>query len=159
MKPRITFLSEKKLIGYKQNMNYAIYNPALVWQSFMPRKKEIMNAIGTDLFSVQLYPEYFWEKFNPTKDFEKWAAIEVTDFHTIPANMNTLVIPNGWYAVFDYKGDASDAADFFSSIFNTWLPNSDYLLDNRPHFEILGKKYKKDDPNSEEEIWIPIRSK
>ncbi|MGK2861531.1 MAG: GyrI-like domain-containing protein [Chitinophagaceae bacterium] len=47
----------------------------------------------------------------------------------------------------------------FSYIFNTWLPPSGYDLDNRPHFEILGEKYKNDDPLSEEEIWIPIKQK
>jgi AraC family transcriptional regulator len=39
------------------------------------------------------------------------------------------------------------------------LPGSDYSLDSRAHFEILGKKYKHDDPNSEEEVWIPIKIK
>ncbi|WP_371811654.1 GyrI-like domain-containing protein [Flavobacterium sp. M31R6] len=42
-------------------------------------------------------------------------------------------------------------------MFRTWIPNSKYDLDHRPHFEILGAKYKKDDPNSEEEIWVPIK--
>jgi len=37
-------------------------------------------------------------------------------------------------------------------IFSDWLPKSDYELDEKPHFEILGEKYKNDDPNSEEEI-------
>jgi predicted transcriptional regulator YdeE len=32
-------------------------------------------------------------------------------------------------------------------------------IDNRPHFEVLGDKYKNNDPSSEEEIWIPIRKK
>lgn len=159
MKPRITTLSEKKLIGCKQNMNYAAYNPVLLWQSFMPIKKEITNTVSTDLFSVQQFPEGFWNQFNPETAFEKWAAVEVTDFDTIPANMNSLVIPSGWYAVFDYKGDGSDALAFFESIFGIWFPNSAYVVDDRPHFEILGAKYKKGDPNSEEEIWIPIRLK
>jgi len=39
------------------------------------------------------------------------------------------------------------------------LPNSDYELDNRPHFEILGKKYKNNSADSEEEIWIPVKLK
>jgi AraC family transcriptional regulator len=42
-------------------------------------------------------------------------------------------------------------------IFNTWLPKSGYQLDRRPHFEILGEKYKNNNPDSEEEIWIPIQ--
>jgi AraC family transcriptional regulator len=40
-----------------------------------------------------------------------------------------------------------------------WLPNSAYALDDRPHFEALGEQYKNNDPNSEEEIWIPIKPK
>jgi AraC family transcriptional regulator len=42
-------------------------------------------------------------------------------------------------------------------IFNTWLPQSNYQLAPRPHFEILGEKYKNNHPDSEEEIWIPIQ--
>jgi AraC family transcriptional regulator len=43
--------------------------------------------------------------------------------------------------------------------FNNGLPDSQYLLDKRPHFEILGKKYKHNHPNSQEEVWIPIKEK
>ncbi|EPE83362.1 GyrI-like small molecule binding domain protein [Leptospira noguchii str. 1993005606] len=39
-------------------------------------------------------------------------------------------------------------------IFQEWLPNSGYKL--KPHFELLGSKYKNNDPTSEEEVWIPI---
>jgi AraC family transcriptional regulator len=44
----------------------------------------------------------------------------------------------------------------FQYIYSTWLPASGYALDNRPHFELLGEKYKQGSPHSEEEIWIPI---
>jgi AraC family transcriptional regulator len=30
---------------------------------------------------------------------------------------------------------------------------------DRSHFEIMGEKYKLNDPNSEEEVWIPIKMK
>jgi AraC family transcriptional regulator len=42
-------------------------------------------------------------------------------------------------------------------IYNEWLPNSPWELDHRPHFERLGAKYKNEDPNSEEDIYIPVR--
>ncbi|RYE38364.1 MAG: GyrI-like domain-containing protein, partial [Sphingobacteriales bacterium] len=44
-------------------------------------------------------------------------------------------------------------------IFTEWLPNSAYELDDRPHFELLGSKYKNDDAESEEEIFVPVRLK
>jgi len=72
--------------------------------------------------------------------------------------METFVLPGGLYAVFDYKGLSTDNS-IFQYIFENWLPNSDYILDNRAHFEVLGDKYKNNDPTSEEEIWIPIKAK
>jgi AraC family transcriptional regulator len=65
-------------------------------------------------------------------------------------------LPSGLYAVFDYKGSSNDQS-IFLYIFGSWLPNSGYNLDDRPHFEVLGNKYKNNDPTSEEEIWIPIK--
>ncbi|MEI6184536.1 MAG: GyrI-like domain-containing protein, partial [Bacteroidota bacterium] len=90
---------------------------------------------------------------------EKWEAMEVNNFDTIPNEMETYLLKGGLYAVFDYKGLSTDTT-IFKYIYGTWLPNSnDYILDDRPHFEILGDKYKNNDPNSEEEIWIPIKLK
>ena len=62
------------------------------------------------------------------------------------------------YVVFQHKSSSIDTA-IFQFILGTWLSNSDYLLDNRPHFELLGDKYKNADPNSEEDIWRPIKPK
>ena len=123
----------------------------------MPRRKEIQNAIGSDLYNIQINPENF--DFQPNTPFVKWAAVAVTNFEVIPNGMETLEIPEGLYAVFNYKGDQSNAAAFFNSIYTKWLPNSGYELDNRPQFEILGEKYKNNDASSEEEIWIPIQLK
>ena len=73
--------------------------------------------------------------------------------------METYTLTGGLYAVFDYKGLSTDTK-IFEYIFGTWLPRStNYLLGDRPHFEILGDKYKNNDLNSEEQIWIPIKPK
>jgi AraC family transcriptional regulator len=102
-------------------------------------------------------PNHFTD-FKPTNEFERWAAVEVANFDYIPAEMETFILHGGLYAVFDYKGLNTDKS-IFQYIFETWLPTSDYDLDNRPHFEVLGDKYKNNDPKSEEEIWIPIKKK
>ncbi len=131
-----------------------------LWKGFMQRRKEIENNLTTELFSMRVYNEsYDFINFNPSAQFEKWAALEVVDFNTIPDEMEAYVLPAGLYAVFFYKGLNTDT-QIFEYIFGTWLPNSnEYVLDNRPHFELLGEKYKNGDPNSEEEIWVPIRAK
>ena len=73
--------------------------------------------------------------------------------------METFTLPEGLYLAFNYRGKASDAAPFFQYILGEWLQQSDFLLDDRPHFEVLGEKYMNDSPDSEEEIWIPVKKK
>jgi len=157
MIPKIKTSTEKKLVGKRLMMSFSNNGTAELWKSFMPRRKEIKNNIGTELYSMQMYAPLFFENFNPNATFEKWAAIQVTAFDAVPDGMETFTLESGLYAVFLYKGAANDAAKTFQYILGTWLPNSAYTLDNRPHFEILGEKYKNDDPNSEEEIWIPVK--
>jgi AraC family transcriptional regulator len=159
MEVRIENLSEKKLIGIRMRMSFSDNKTGDLWRRFMPCRKEIKNSKGTELYSIQSYPPSFFDKFNPDAVFEKWAAMEVKDFNAVPDEMETLLLPEGAYAVFLYKGAASDGAPAFQYIIGTWLPDSEYELDNRPHFEILGEKYRNNDPGSEEEIWIPIRFK
>jgi len=159
MKPRIETLAEKKLVGKRMIMSFFDNKTGELWKSFMPRRKEIQNNIGIELYSMQIYAPLFFNNFNPNTAFEKWAAIEVTNFDTIPNEMETFTLTSGLYAVFQYKGAAGEAANTFQYILGTWLPNSEYTLDRRPHFEILGEKYKNNDPDSEEEIWIPIKPK
>jgi AraC family transcriptional regulator len=159
MQPRIEYLSEKRLIGKRMMMSFANHNPYQLWSSFMPGRKAIQNNIGLELYSVEVYPPLFFENYNPDNEFEKWAAVEVKDFNIVPDGMETLIFPAGMYAVFIHKGSSAEAATTYNCIFQTWLPASDYLLDNRPHFAVMGEKYKRDDADSEEEIWIPVRKK
>ena len=45
-------------------------------------------------------------------------------------------------------------------IFGKRLPEYDYKSDNREHIEVMGDKYLGPfNPDSEEEVWIPIRKK
>jgi AraC family transcriptional regulator len=156
MNPKIITSSEKKLIGKRLNMSFEDYRVSDLWRSFMPRRKEITNTISGDLISMSVYGQKFFEDYDPSREFEKWAAVEVSDFDNVPDGMETFIIKPGLYSVFDYKGSNTDHS-IFEYIFQTWLPNSEYQLDNRPHFEVLGDKYKNNDPSSEEEIWIPIK--
>jgi len=158
MEPRIELLAEKKLVGKRLNMTLSNDRTFELWHSFMPHRKEIKNSISTDLYCLQIYDKNFdFKDFNPQTEFEKWAAIEVTNFSDIPDNMETYTLKGGLYAVFIHKGIPSSFPKTFQFIFNEWLPKSEYKLDNREHFDLMGERYKNDDPESEEEIWVPIR--
>ena len=159
MAPTIEIIGEKKLVGIRLAMSFVDYKVGKLWETFMPRRKEIVNIVSEDLISMVMYKPDHFSDFKPTNEFERWAAVEVTDFDHVPTDMETFVLSSGRYAVFLHKGDKKDFSKSYQFILGTWLPHSGYTLDDRPHFEVLGKKYRNNDPNSEEEIWIPIKAK
>lgn len=159
MKPKFITLNKRKFIGKRLKTSFVENKTFKLWREFMPYRNEIKHNIGNELYLIEVYPEGFFENFNPATKFEKWAAVEVANFETVPNEMETLISPEGLYAVFVYKGKSSAAALFFQNIFQHWLPDSEFILDARPHFAVMGEKYKNDSDDSEEEIFIPVKAK
>ncbi len=153
-------LAKKMMIGKSIQMSLAEDKSFELWQSFMIDRSTIEYTINSDLYSIQIYDSSIdFNSFNPSTEFKKIAAAEVSSLDLIPNNMEAFILEKGLYAVFTHKGPASEFHKTFQYIFNSWLPSSDYQLDNRPHFELLGDKYKNNASDSEEEVWIPIKSK
>ncbi len=107
---------------------------------------------------IPVYPNDYYANFSPAATFTKWAVVEVSTLEEMPTGMKSIILTGGEYAVFTIKG-ADSTPSTFQYIFTQWLPNSIYILDNRPHFDILGEKTQQRDPDAEEEIWIPIQLK
>lgn len=157
MEPRIEIIEPRKLVGMRMNMSLSEDKTPILWRQFMPRRKEIGNIKGSELYSLQVFDKSLnINDFTPNTIFEKWAAVEVKDTENIPEGMESIEITGGKYAVFLYKGTVANFHIFSNYIFGTWLPASTYALDDRIHFTVMGDKYKNNDPESEEEIWIPI---
>ncbi len=160
MKPQLKTLAETRIVGLSATMSFAENKSQKLWRSFMPRHHEVPNRLGNELYSVEVYPgPDFFRQFDPGRRFEKWAGVRVSNSEDIPSGMKTLMLPGGRYAVFNYQGKGSEAAATYQHIYGQWLPNSDFHLDHRPHFAVMGEKYKNEDPLSEEELWIPVRAK
>jgi AraC family transcriptional regulator len=160
MEVRIATIPSKNLAGKRLRMSFSENRVAELWRSFMPERKLIKNNLTTDLFSVQVFDsDVDFRDFNGDTTFERWAAVEVADFSEVPQSMERYTLSGGLYAVFNYVGSSADFQKPFEYIFSTWLPRSEFELDKREHFELLGEKYKNNDPASEEEIWIPVKKK
>jgi AraC family transcriptional regulator len=155
---RIEKLNEKKLLGKNTTISFQNNTTVALWKSFMPRKSEIKNRKGEAYYSVEIF-EKFFERFDPSIEFEKWACVEVSDHGTIPEGMQALTVSPGAYAVFVHKGLPLEGERTYNYIFREWMPASEYTVDQRPHFAVMGEKYKNDSPDSEEEIWIPVKLK
>ncbi|MCW5517648.1 GyrI-like domain-containing protein [Muriicola sp. Z0-33] len=158
LQPEFEHLAEKKLVGISLEMSLAHNLTHELFSTFMPRRQEIPNALNTFVYALQVYPKAYFMKFEPSRRFKKYALIEVADYDKVPEQMEQFTLPEGGYAVFTQRG--KDAGfEVFDYIFTKWLPNSKYLLDDRPHFEkIIGNKDKSDTDISEL-IYIPVRPK
>lgn len=155
--PRIENLAKIQLVGKRITMSMVGNRTAELWKSFMPDRSSVLYRTDENYYSVEIYPEQFFNQFNPNATFEKWAAVKVSQAENIPESMEVLEIPAGTYAVFPFKGVPANVPQFMQYVYGRWLPKSGYQLDNRPHFGLMGEKYKNNDPDSEEDFWIPVR--
>ncbi len=156
MKVDIIEQPETIIIGMQANMSLTADNTSALFRGFMPRKREISDGTNQPLFLIKVYPPNYFTAFNPNTIFTKWLGIKNSSIENIPDGFDTIIIPAGKYAVFHYKGLNTDHR-IFNYIFQEWLPQSGYQLDERPHFDLLDERYKNNDPESEEELWIPIK--
>jgi len=150
---RIEIIDSKKLIGFSIATSYQNDQTPIVWRKLMIRRNEIANRISNRLFSLQIYPE----NFTPNQTFTKYALAEVSNFQNIPEEFETFELERGKYLVFSYKGKAENGPEIFRYLFQTFIPENQFEIDNRPHFEIFGDDYNPNDDSAEEEIWIPIK--
>lgn len=158
MKHRIETIQDRKVIGIKTRTSVLTINAKTkaLAQLFMPRRHEVISRIGNHVFSIQNYNDDY-SPLNPNSEFDKWVGVEVEDHTDIPEGMDSFIIKSGTYAVFSFKGSVSEFPKQRAYIFQEWLPNSEYQLDKKAHFEILNEDYSKDLQNIEEDIWIPVR--
>jgi len=68
---------------------------------------------------------------------------------------NTYVLKGGKFAVYHYKGDVAQIYTAFQNIFNVWLPQTNYKIDERYGFEIY-RKVEPDTSYLEIDLCIPI---
>lgn len=157
--PRIVEIKPKILVGSRVQCSLKEDKTGALWQQFMPKRKNIQHRVNQDYISAQKFDGLLdLLSFTEETEFEKWAAVEVSKIGDIPEGLEQLNIEGGKYAVFIHRGLLSDFQKTKSYIFEVWLPESDFSLDDRVHFEVMGEKYYgPTDANSEEEIWIPVR--
>ena len=157
MQPKFENISAKIIAGQRLTMSFSQNKTGALWQGFMPRQADIRGKLDEKFYSVEVYPPGFFDDFKPTTEFEKWAGVEVNNSSEQPKDIEFLTIPAGLHAVFTHQGPASAGPKTYQYIFGVWLPNSDYLIDDRPHFALMDEKYKHEEADSEEDIYIPVK--
>lgn len=151
-------ISEKVLVGKKVKMSLVNDKTFVLWKNFKSQISRIKNRVDNKFYSIQLYSsDLDFKDFNSDTIFENCAAVEIYDSSEILEGMELFNITKGKYAVFTYMGIAAEAVKITRYIYEEWLPNSNFQLDNRPHFQVMDSNYKPDDPKAKETFWVPIQ--
>ena len=122
------------------------------WQRFVPHLGHIPGQIGWTTFGVICNGD-------DAGNFDYMCAVEVKDFSRVPPELSTLRIPEQHYAVFHHGGHISTIKQTFSTIFNKWLPASEYKTSGGPEFERYTQAFNPATGNGGVEIWIPVIGK
>lgn len=153
MIPQIVQVSEMSVVGiYVEMQKHETHKIKALWQKFSPRKDEITNLINSKSIAMQTFT--IDKNGEPNKNFNMWACVEVSNLSDIPSDMKGFIIPKGEYIKVIHIG--MDAGKTYQYIITEWLPNSGYKIDDRPHFQVMGDKYKNGSPDSEEDFYVPI---
>lgn len=150
-----------KLVGIEKKVNY--YNTheenPKIWEEFIKRYEEIKNKKN---------PEIYFEVLSETLNnlyFNAFFCVEVNNTNEIPEGMIVRELPASEYLVFTHKGavvseKGSLLKETYDFIYGKYIPSSDYEVSGDFSFELCDiNRFKgPNDPNSELDIYIPIKS-
>ncbi|WP_224491079.1 GyrI-like domain-containing protein [Robertkochia flava] len=150
-----------RIIGIKRSFEACRIQPQEPWMKFMPLLKTLASGRADSyLYAVQEYqtnpdsPQY-----GPATIIHFWAGIRMrNEANLLPKEVESLTVTSGSYAVFLHRGPAREFSKTMDDILNGWLPDSGYVLEQRPHLQVMTPEYKgPEHPDAEEEVWVPVR--
>jgi AraC family transcriptional regulator len=161
MEPLYKTIPEMKIVGclgkfisvLSPDKNNMVVIPAL-WQSFMPRIREIKNAKSQ--INLGVCYEVPPNEIVRADECMYMAAMEVTSFDNVPNGMKTFTIPSGEYAVFTHKGALDNFEHTMNYIYGSWLPKSGKKLRHAPDIEMYDHRFKLNEVDSEIDVYIPV---
>jgi AraC family transcriptional regulator len=150
MEPRFVDRPAFTVIGmivHSKNENNEI--PRL-WEALNPRVCEIKGRVGENAaYGISANMD------ENTGAFDYIAGFEVSSSEGIPKGMIRFEVPGGKYAVF--RTTLPRLGETFMYAYRTWAPQSSYQLAGSPDFEVYDEAFDPRDPNSEFDVYIPIK--
>jgi AraC family transcriptional regulator len=126
-------------------------NPAIPaqWQRFVPHLGRIPGQVGAIAYGVCCNGD-------DAGNFEYICGVEVGDFSGITKEWSRVRIPEQRYAVFTHRDHIAKIRSTWHTIWNQWLPASEYEVVDAPFFERYGEEFDSMTGMGGAEIWIPV---
>lgn len=156
MEPRIVQLEKLILVGRPYYGDANEHKFAKAWERFGNLEKEVshrlnpMVGFGVEIYGPEFQTEHQWTYF---------PSVQVSQFDDVPALLFAKTLPSATYAVFTAKGGIPKLGDTFMYAYMTWLPTSAYEVAFPFDFEYYDERFKDNDPDSEVDIYIPVKPK
>ncbi len=159
MEPEIKIAGDKMLVGMSSKTSLNNNKIPQMWQDFLKRIPEVKNRANTDRFLLNRFnPDLKVEDITDDWEFEKWVAVEVESFASVPKDLETHTNQGGKYAVYIHKGTVMTFVETSAYVFGTLFPKTGLVFDERDDFVRYGPKFLGPmNEESEVEIWIPIK--
>ncbi len=156
MEPRIVDLDALTLIGLPFYGDSSDGKFGQTWERFVESEPLVTKRLNDKIyFGV----EFFGPEVSRTNQWMYFAAIAVSDLEEIPDILFGKMLPAAKYAVFTVKGGVAKINEVFQYAYKEWLPASGYEAAYPFDFERYDERYKGSVPDSEIDLYIPIKPK
>ncbi len=156
MTPKIVEMGEMKVIGLKCQTTMKENTIPQLWGQFNTNCNRVPNRTD-DKFALGVCPYVDMEHFDENTPFEYITGLAVTTFDNVPEDMVAYTIPAAKYAVFTHKGALDTLQDTYNQIFGTALSENGLELDSKDQIELYDERFKWGEPDSEFDIYIPVK--
>jgi AraC family transcriptional regulator len=120
-----------------------------LWQAFSPYLGRVPDQVNNWSYGLCC---------NPGLDgsFEYIAGTEVSCIDSLPPPFRYFRVPQQNYGVFRHQGHISTIHQTFFTIFNHWLPESEYEIADAPEFEQYSADFEPSRGRGYVDVWIPL---
>lgn len=158
MEPQFLVKDEFVIAGYRKHTKNGFHVIGESWHELKQHLDDIKRKNEKVMYGFEDYSEDY--STDPLA-FYYMAAVEVSHEDEQMAGMYRKVIPKAEYAIFTVNGNNTqgEIGQAFHYIYNVWLPNSEYCIDERilADFEYYDERWDCQSKAAQLDIYIPIR--
>jgi len=158
IEPKIVTKEEFVIAGFRKHTRNGFEAIGEVWFELKNIIDSIQRKKEHTMYGFEDYSEEFTAE---PLAFYYMAGVEVDEDTKLPDGMYRKVVPRAEYAVFTVNGNNANGeiGQAFRYIYNVWLPNSEYCLDEELllDFEYYDERWDCQLQTAQMDIFIPIK--
>jgi AraC family transcriptional regulator len=105
LNPCIEVLNKTLLAEHFMQMSLFANKTFDLCNDFQKKRQEITHVLGSALYSMPIYsPNMDFQQFNPSTEFTKWAAVELSTHKYLPTGLKPYVLEGLLHEVFNTRG-------------------------------------------------------